>query len=120
MSGRQTRRRYLATLGVAGAAALAGCSNDSDNPTPTGGPSIPESVGRWPSFGYDTANTGAAADETGPTANVIVQWGYPTGKQVFSSPAIVDGSLYIGSNDGYVYCLSAVDGTRQWRLQTGG
>ena len=117
MPGRRTRRRYLATVGVAGAVALAGCSNDSDNRTPTGGPSIPADIGRWPMFAADAANTGTAPDETGPTTNVIVQWGYPTGQQVFSSPAVVDGSLYVGSNDGYVHCLSAVDGTRRGRRQ---
>lgn len=34
-----------------------------------------------------------------------------------SSPAVVDGSVYIGGYDS-VYALSAADGTEQWRFET--
>jgi hypothetical protein len=32
-------------------------------------------------------------------------WSYKTGAAVWSSPAIVNGTLYVGSDDGYVYAL---------------
>jgi len=31
---------------------------------------------------------------------------YTTGSQIFSSPALWEGKLYIGSSDGYLYCFS--------------
>ena len=35
-------------------------------------------------------------------------WSYRhTGGAVWSSPAVVDGVVYIGSKDGYVYALKA-------------
>lgn len=36
-----------------------------------------------------------------------------------SSPAVVDGVVYVGSGDGHVYALSAADGTLRWRFDTG-
>jgi outer membrane protein assembly factor BamB len=38
---------------------------------------------------------------------------------VFSSPAVVDDTVYIGSTDGRVYALAASDGSQQWQFQTG-
>jgi outer membrane protein assembly factor BamB len=38
---------------------------------------------------------------------------------VASSPAIADGKLYIGSNDGYLYCLNATSGTLLWNYRIG-
>ncbi|MDS0284499.1 PQQ-binding-like beta-propeller repeat protein [Haloarcula onubensis] len=72
-----------------------------------------------PMFQYDIANTGTTPDETGPQTPIGEQWSYQTGDSVASSPAVVDGIVYIGSNDGYVYALSAYDGTERWSFQTG-
>ena len=36
-----------------------------------------------------------------------------------SSPAIVDGVVYVGSGDGNVYALDALTGRLRWRFQTG-
>ena len=37
-----------------------------------------------------------------------------------SSPSILDGRVYVGSVDGYVYCLNALDGEIIWQYQTDG
>ncbi|RLC83359.1 MAG: hypothetical protein DRJ03_17410, partial [Chloroflexi bacterium] len=37
-----------------------------------------------------------------------------------SAPAVVDGRLYIGSNDGNLYALDAATGGELWRVVTGG
>jgi outer membrane protein assembly factor BamB len=34
-----------------------------------------------------------------------VLWSYTTGNWVISSPAVVDGVVYVGSNDGNVYAF---------------
>jgi hypothetical protein len=47
-------------------------------------------------------------------------WRFKTGAEVSSSPAVIDGVVYIGSNDGNVYALDAATGKERWRFQTGG
>jgi outer membrane protein assembly factor BamB len=47
-----------------------------------------------------------------------VRWRYQTGDAVQSSAAVgADGTIYIGSNDGYLYAI-APDGSLKWRYQT--
>jgi outer membrane protein assembly factor BamB/HEAT repeat protein len=48
------------------------------------------------------------------------QWGYAADADVFSSPAVVDRTVYIGSGDGDVIALNAVTGTEQWTACLGG
>ena len=35
-------------------------------------------------------------------------------------PTVVDGTVYVGSDDGNLYALDAKTGTRQWSFSTGG
>lgn len=59
-------------------------------------------------------------DHCGTTLKAInLLWKYKTGSGVFSSPAVVDGRVYVGSNDGYIYCLSADSGDLIWKYETG-
>jgi outer membrane protein assembly factor BamB len=37
---------------------------------------------------------------------------------VESSPAVTDGKVYFGGDDGYVYCLNAKNGKKIWRFNT--
>jgi len=36
-----------------------------------------------------------------------------------SSPSVVDGTVYFGSGDGYIYALDAAGGLQKWKVQTG-
>ena len=47
------------------------------------------------------------------------EWTYETGDNVRSSPTVVNGTVYIGNDDGNVYALDAADGTEQWRFTAG-
>ena len=49
-----------------------------------------------------------------------LRWRYLTGSSVYSSPAVVKGVVYVGSDDGNVYALNASNGTVLWRYLTGG
>jgi outer membrane protein assembly factor BamB len=49
-----------------------------------------------------------------------ILWQFPTGKYVFSSPAIAeDGTIYIGSASSNLYALNP-NGTRKWSFPTDG
>ena len=41
---------------------------------------------------------------------VSLLWKYRTGLWVYSSPAVCDGRVFVGSNDHNFYCLGAADG----------
>jgi eukaryotic-like serine/threonine-protein kinase len=68
----------------------------------------------WNNFRKDAAQTSSSA---GPT-NISLKWKYQTGGQVYSSPAIVNGMVYFGSNDKYIYALNAQTGAKIWSFKT--
>ncbi|HLY30012.1 MAG TPA: PQQ-binding-like beta-propeller repeat protein, partial [Ktedonobacterales bacterium] len=52
-----------------------------------------------------------------PPGNLI--WKFDTSGAVGSSPAVANGMVYIGSNDGSLYALDASTGSLMWEYQTG-
>lgn len=46
-------------------------------------------------------------------------WSHSTGGFVVNAPAVVDGVLYVGSDDNKVYALDAATGAELWSFQTG-
>ena len=71
----------------------------------------------WPMFHHDLNHSGYSTADT-PETNKVT-WTYATGDWVYSSPAVSDGKVYIGSDDGNVYCLDADDGIEKWNYTTG-
>jgi outer membrane protein assembly factor BamB len=78
----------------------------------------------WAEHGF-----GARGRRYNPYENVIssanagqlgIAWSYATGGVVESSPAVVGGIVYIGSNDGYLYALNAATGALQWKKNVRG
>jgi outer membrane protein assembly factor BamB len=47
-------------------------------------------------------------------------WNFDTGDKIWATPAISDGTLYIGSFDKKLYALNTADGTKKWEFATGG
>ncbi len=45
------------------------------------------------------------------------EWRFYTGGPVRFAPAASDGRLYVGSDDGHLYCLDAVSGMQLWRFR---
>ena len=74
-------------------------------------------AGQWSMFRHDLSHSGAT-DSTGATPQGQVQWTFPTGGAVESSPAIVDGIVYFGSQDGKIYAVDAASGSEKWEFQT--
>jgi len=58
--------------------------------------------------------TTAAAQEAGTQ-----QWAFETGDSVRSSPTVVDGTCFIGSEDNNLYAVDAATGEEQWTFETG-
>lgn len=54
-----------------------------------------------------------------PSVSIFLQWAFETNSDVRSSPAVVNGTVYVGSFDNNVYGIDASEGTEQWRFQTG-
>lgn len=70
------------------------------------------------SFRGDSAHTGVY--QTAPVESYGgLQWHFQTNAPVRSTPAIVRGVLYIGSDDGFLYALDAVTGDLRWKLNAG-
>jgi len=46
-------------------------------------------------------------------------WRFQTGGKVYSSPAVSNGVVYVGSYDYNLYAIDAVTGKELWRFQTG-
>ncbi len=82
-------------------------------------PVAAQTTGDWPMWRYNPAHTGYNPDTTGPSQLKLV-WRYQTGGMIRSSPALVGGRLYIGSDDEYLYCLDAADGSLRWKYKTDG
>lgn len=53
-------------------------------------------------------------------SNGIRIWSYNTGNSVATTPAIVDGFVFVGSSNGDVYALNATNGVQIWNYTTGG
>jgi glucose dehydrogenase len=51
--------------------------------------------------------------------NLGLLWSYATDGPVYSSPAVANGVVYVGSLDFNVYALKARTGTKLWSYQTG-
>jgi PGF-CTERM protein len=71
----------------------------------------------WHSWGDDPANTGTNPS-SGVTQPIIRQWTTAAVRGV-SSPAIVNGSVYITDDNGSVYALDAATGAIRWTYSTG-
>jgi outer membrane protein assembly factor BamB len=78
----------------------------------------------WSQFHFDSDGT-----RLNPHENVLnprtagslsVKWSYNTYDAVYSSPAVANGVVYIGSHNGYVYALDARTGAKLWEYLTDG
>jgi len=70
----------------------------------------------WSMFRHDVQRTGTT---TASASNGNLLWQFNTGDKIRSSPAIVNGVFYEGSNNGIVYALSAATGSVIWQYNSG-
>ena len=78
----------------------------------------------WAQFRADLTHSGFQSRETtigtNNVASLASKWTTPTGGPIDSSPAVVNGVVYIGSQDAKVYALDAATGAITWTTTTGG
>ena len=69
-------------------------------------------------FRADAAHGGTYASRAPTLASV--KWRFRTKAKIFSSPAVLDGIVYVGSGDFNVYAVRAADGALVWKFATKG
>jgi outer membrane protein assembly factor BamB len=74
-------------------------------------------VSNWPMWRSDPTHSSTAP--SGPS-NLSLTWKFTTGGSIISSPSVVDGVVYFGSQDKNVYAVGAWSGSLIWKYPTGG
>lgn len=74
----------------------------------------------WAMAEQDFSNTSVNRDSFGPTAAVEPRWTLQTDGPIRSSPAVVEGTVYVGSDDAKLYAIDAASGETEWTYETGG
>src|SRR5438067_10449477 len=79
------------------------------------GTATPES---WPMFRGNPGLTGTSPAKLPNSPKLL--WTYKTGGPVKSSPAIVNGKLYVGSDDKQLHCVDLKKGQKLWTFPAEG
>lgn len=76
------------------------------------------SVDWWPTLHHDVIHTGVSTSAAPLTNGKL--WTYATGNLIdYSSAAVINGVVYVGSDDNYLYALNAANGALIWQYKTG-
>ncbi len=94
---------------------------------PTKGPSVSPAYTTtlvdFPMFGFNAHHTRYNSQEhlisPANVARLVRAWSASTGDSISSSPAVVNGIVYVGSHDGKLHALEAATGQVRWTATTG-
>ena len=68
----------------------------------------------WPKFHGDAQNTGQTSNAMPST-----DWAAVIGSPINSTPAVgLDGTVYVGANNGYIYAINPLTGAIIWQVKT--
>jgi len=76
----------------------------------------------WPMYLHDPQRTAATDERVLSTTNagqLSKLWTFKTGGTIAASAAVVDGTVYVGSWDGYEYALDQMTGKLKWKTFLG-
>ncbi|MDQ3044889.1 MAG: PQQ-binding-like beta-propeller repeat protein, partial [Chloroflexota bacterium] len=79
---------------------------------------VVRSSGEVPMYRGDARHTGRQPGPA-PVGNPTLAWRVDTEGEIYSSPAVVDGVLYIGSKNGLLYAIDAESGEVRWQASIG-
>ena len=126
------RSLTLAAVGVLVVALLPGAALaiPARTQTPPAQPADGPASGDWTQFHNGPAHLGTNSAETGISASNVdaleIAWTATTGGEIFSSPAVANGVIYVGSRDHKLYAFAAGCATSGgscaplWTATTGG
>lgn len=69
----------------------------------------------WPMFRHDSMHLGTSGEILNPPLEL--KWKFPIGGSV-SSPAVSNGTVYIGSGNNNLYAINSNSGTLKWKFET--
>jgi outer membrane protein assembly factor BamB len=76
----------------------------------------------WAQFRFEPRHRGMNPYENvlspATVGSMDLHWNYRIGAQSLSSPAVANGVVYVGSDDGYLYALNASTGALLWKYTT--
>ncbi len=81
--------------------------------------SADSAVGDWPMFQRNPAHSGFVSDDVAVPEGTVV-WQFETAAPIVSSPAVVQGALYLSTGDRRIVALNAGDGTLIWEREVTG
>jgi outer membrane protein assembly factor BamB len=77
----------------------------------------------WPMLGFGVTHRSFNSSEnlldTGNVGSLDEAWSFQSGGPIDSSPVVVNGVVYFGSEDGDVYAVKASTGALKWSSSTG-
>ena len=82
--------------------------------------SLSSALAAEPAMFRGDARHGGIYDAAGVTELHGVKWTFHTGAAVISTPAVADGTVYVGSSDHNLYALDAASGALAWQFTTAG
>lgn len=134
VSSLRTRSRLAAPLVVLLMVVVAACQGVPQSGSPTPGASEagaasaatsgnPPSTGQAafadvPMYRMDPTHQGVQPGP-GPDGQPQLVWSAKAGGAIETSPILGDGTLFVGSDDGFLYALDARTGADRWRLDLG-
>jgi outer membrane protein assembly factor BamB len=92
-------------------------SVSSEAASPAGSSGVQPNVDWWSMLHHDSTRDGYSTSAAPATNQTL--WSYTTGGAVESSPAVVNGMVFVGSDDYNVYALNASTGAKIWNYTTG-
>src|ERR1700733_2786436 len=122
-SGRPTVRirwrRGIAVTAVALsllAVSVVGCTGGS-GPS-SSGPGCAPSSGSWPMYQGNPARSADACSSISASnvAATIPRWFFPTAGNVVATPAVTNGTVYVGDSTGVFYAISQSTGHEVWKF----
>ncbi len=72
----------------------------------------------WSMFMHDAMHTSVSEEILEPPLEIL--WKFKTDDAIYSSPAVSNGVVYIGSEDSYIYALEGSNGSLIWKYETDG
>lgn len=109
--------------GVTVAVVLPFSSSPAQNPGSNPVQTVTQDPSDWPMYNHDAVGTRCNPAEDKLTRNSVrglkIKWVFPTAGDVYGTPSVVDGIVYVGDTSGTFYALRS-SGAKVWTANVGG